>query len=317
MIDRRSARASPPPHPRAEASLPARCGPQGLPDDCVLPHPSDFFPRGGKVVVSGHAKLTTKDGVSADLSDRRSIHGFSRLPLIVAVVGGTPLSEALVTIDEPAELSMDPGSSPTLIVHDESGALIPHFVDIDPLEGTREAIVIHPLVSPEESSTYAVSIAAAVDGGVLAGYVVNVVSAEEWTAVRGEGAWLLDGDGRHRLRAPEPPVIAHLLVGTGFHYVPEIRAEQAAAVARLLPQVRDIRRTGSAALNLCELAAGRLDAFVEQGLNAWDLAAGGLVATEAGLVVQGLDGEPDERLVMAAHPAIAEEYFALVRACGF
>jgi myo-inositol-1(or 4)-monophosphatase len=181
--------------------------------------------------------------------------------------------------------------------------------DVDPIDGTVNFVYGIP--------AYAVSIAAAIDGTVVAGYVVNVVSGEEWAAVRGEGAWQLDGDRRHRLTAAEPPVLAHLLVGTGFHYVPEIRAEQAAAVARLLPQVRDIRRTGSAALNLCELAAGRLDAFVEQGLNAWDLAAGGLVATEAGLVVQGLDGEPDERLVMAAHPAIAEEYFALVRACGF
>ena len=81
--------------------------------------------------------------------------------------------------------------------------------------------------------------------------------------------------------------------------------------------MRDIRRTGSAALNLCEVAAGRLDAYVEQGLMPWDRAAGGLVATEAGLVLSGLDGEPDERLVMAAHPGISEEYFALVRACGF
>jgi myo-inositol-1(or 4)-monophosphatase len=192
--------------------------------------------------------------------------------------------------------------------HDVSGTSGVEWI-VDPIDGTVNFVYGIP--------AYAVSIAAAVDETVVAGYVVNVVSGEEWAAVRGEGAWQLDGDRRHRLTAPEPPVLAHLLVGTGFHYVPEIRAEQAAAVARLLPQVRDIRRTGSAALNLCELAAGRLDAFVEQGLNAWDLAAGGLVATEAGLVVQGLDGEPDERLVMAAHPTIAEEYFALVRACEF
>ena len=180
---------------------------------------------------------------------------------------------------------------------------------VDPIDGTVNFVYGIP--------AYAVSIAASFEGTVVAGYVINVVSGEEWAAVRDEGAWQLDGDRRHRLTARQPPVLSHLLVGTGFHYVPEIRAKQAEAVARLLPQVRDIRRTGSAALNLCELAAGRLDAFVEQGLNAWDLAAGGLVASEAGFVVQGLDGEPDERLVMAAHPAIAEEYFALVRACGF
>jgi myo-inositol-1(or 4)-monophosphatase len=180
---------------------------------------------------------------------------------------------------------------------------------VDPIDGTVNFVYGIPC--------YAVSIAAAVDGVVVAGYVVNIASGEEWAAVRGGGAWRLDGDERHRLVAPEPPILEHALIGTGFHYVPEIRASQAAAVAQLLPQVRDIRRSGSAALNLCELAAGRLDAFVEQGLMPWDRAAGGLVATEAGLVVSGLDGEPDERLVMAAHPAMAEEYFGLVRACGF
>jgi len=180
---------------------------------------------------------------------------------------------------------------------------------VDPIDGTVNFVYGIPC--------YAVSIAAAVDGVVEAGFVINVVLREEWAAVRGEGSWRLDGDRRHRLVAPDPPTLGHLLVGTGFHYVREIRTRQAEAIGRLLPQVRDIRRTGSAALNLCEVAAGRLDAFVEQGLKPWDRAAGGLVATEAGLVLSGLDGEPDERLVMAAHPGISEEYFALVRACGF
>jgi myo-inositol-1(or 4)-monophosphatase len=180
---------------------------------------------------------------------------------------------------------------------------------VDPIDGTVNFVYGIPL--------YAVSIAAAVGGEVVAGHVVNVASGEEWAAIRGRGAWRLDGERRHPLTAPDPPDLAHALIGTGFSYVPEIRAKQADAVARMLPRVRDIRRTGSAALNLCELAAGRLDAFVEQGLKPWDLAAGGLVAGESGLVVSGLDGGPDERLVMAAHPALAEEYFALVRACGF
>jgi myo-inositol-1(or 4)-monophosphatase len=96
-----------------------------------------------------------------------------------------------------------------------------------------------------------------------------------------------------------------------------VRAKQAAAMAAFIPQVRDIRRIGSAALDLCALAEGQFDAYVEQGLKPWDLAAGGLVAAEAGLVLSGLDGPPDERLVMAAHPSVATEYFALVRACGF
>lgn len=192
--------------------------------------------------------------------------------------------------------------------HDVPGTSEVEWI-VDPIDGTVNFVYGIP--------AYAVSIAAAVESTVVAGYVVNIPMGEEWAAVRGAGAWRLDGDERHQLVAPDPPALAQALVGTGFHYVPEIRATQAAAVARLLPQIRDIRRSGSAALNLCELAAGRLDAFVEQGLMPWDRAAGGLIASEAGLVVSGLDGEPGERLVMAAHPAISEEYFSLVRACGF
>ncbi|MGZ5422856.1 MAG: inositol monophosphatase family protein, partial [Aeromicrobium sp.] len=82
-------------------------------------------------------------------------------------------------------------------------------------------------------------------------------------------------------------------------------------------QVRDIRRTGSAALDLCGLAAGSCDAYVEQGLKPWDLAAGGLIAREAGIAVSGIDGIPGERLVMAAHPSVSREFFDLVNACGF
>ena len=104
--------------------------------------------------------------------------------------------------------------------------------------------------------------------------------------------------------------------------MPEVRARQARAVAELMPHVRDIRRFGSAALDLCALASGRLDAYVEQGLQPWDLAAGVLICREAGLVVSGLDSdgvlsEPSERLVMAAPDALAEEFFGLVMACGF
>ena len=192
--------------------------------------------------------------------------------------------------------------------HDVRGSSGVEWV-VDPIDGTVNFVYGIPC--------YAVSIAASVDGTVAAGYVINIASGEEWEAVRGSGAWLLDGDRQFPLVAPDPPQLALALVGTGFHYQQEVRARQGAAVARLLPQVRDIRRTGSAALNLCELAGGRLDAFVEQGLQPWDRAAAGLVATESGLVLAGLDGEPDERLVMAAHPAVAEEYFGVFRACGF
>ncbi|MEV7396200.1 inositol monophosphatase family protein [Aeromicrobium sp. NPDC092404] len=180
---------------------------------------------------------------------------------------------------------------------------------VDPIDGTVNFVYGIP--------TYAVSIAARQAGQVVAGYVINIASGVEWGAIRGAGSWRYEGESRRMLAAPRPESVAHALVATGFNYMPEIRTAQAAAMATFLPQVRDIRRIGSAALDLCALAEGQYDAYLEQGLKPWDLAAGGLVAAEAGLVLSGLDGGPDERMVMAAHPAIAEEYFTLVRACGF
>jgi myo-inositol-1(or 4)-monophosphatase len=180
---------------------------------------------------------------------------------------------------------------------------------VDPIDGTVNFVY--------GIAAYGVSIAARRDGEVVAGYVVNIASGAEWGAIRGEGAWRYAGEDRQPLTAPEPESVAHALVATGFNYVPEVRAAQATAMASFIPQVRDIRRIGSAALDLCGLAEGHYDAYLEQGLKPWDLAAGGLIAAESGLVLSGLEGGPDERMVMVAHPAIAEEYFALVRACGF
>ncbi|MET0931602.1 MAG: inositol monophosphatase family protein [Aeromicrobium sp.] len=180
---------------------------------------------------------------------------------------------------------------------------------VDPIDGTVNFVYGIP--------TYAVSIAARQDGRVVAGYVVNIASGAEWGAVAGAGSWAYEGGERRLLVAPAVDTVAHALVATGFNYVPAVRAKQAAAMAELIPQVRDIRRIGSAALDLCALAEGQYDAYLEEGLKPWDLAAGGLIAAEAGLVLSGIDGDPGERMVMAAHPAIAQEYFALVRACGF
>ncbi len=180
---------------------------------------------------------------------------------------------------------------------------------VDPIDGTVNFVYGIP--------TYAVSIAARSADEIVAGYVVNIASGAEWGSVAGAGSWRYEDDGRRMLSAPRVDQVAHALVATGFNYVPEVRAKQAAAMAKFIPQVRDIRRIGSAALDLCALAEGQYDAYVEQGLKPWDLAAGGLIAREAGLVLSGFGGGPDERMVMAAHPAIAKEYFELVRACGF
>lgn len=189
---------------------------------------------------------------------------------------------------------------------------------VDPIDGTVNFIYGIP--------AYAVSIAATIGEQVVAGFVINVVSDEAWGAARGEGAWYWPSAAESRLRLAAGSVpsgdMGQMLVATGFNYVADVRARQGSAVARMITQVRDIRRFGSAALDLCAVAMGRVDTFVEQGLQPWDLAAGVLIAEEAGLVVAGLTeagdlGRPGERLVMAAPPALAEEFFDLVVACGF
>jgi len=115
----------------------------------------------------------------------------------------------------------------------------------------------------------------------LVGVVFEPVTGRLFTAVRGRGAFL---NGR-RLRANEPVAMPQAMIATGFGYQPRRRAAQGAFVARLLPRVRDIRRFGSAALDLCAVAAGTVDGYFEEGIQHWDRAAGALIAAEAGAVV--------------------------------
>lgn len=182
---------------------------------------------------------------------------------------------------------------------------------VDPIDGTVNFVY--------GIAAYAVSIAARIGSGpdVALGYVVNIATGEEYGALAGQGAWRWEAGERVALQGPPPASVDQMLVGTGFSYSADVREQQARAVLRLLPRVRDIRRIGAASLDLVALAEGRLDAYVEQGLKPWDRAAGGLIAQEAGLTVGGLEGPADERLVLAARPDIWQEYLALVRACGF
>ncbi|MGW4502662.1 inositol monophosphatase family protein [Micromonospora sp. NPDC004336] len=164
---------------------------------------------------------------------------------------------------------------------------------VDPIDGTVNYLYGIPHC--------AVSLAAEVGGEVVAGVVRNVNTGEEWTATAGGGAWR---DGR-RLRCSTETDLGQALVATGFGYDPARRAHQARVVAELIPHVRDIRRLGAAALDLCLAAEGRVDAYYEKGLAAWDQAAGALVASEAGLLVAGLGGLPaGPDLVIAAPRAL-------------
>jgi myo-inositol-1(or 4)-monophosphatase len=162
---------------------------------------------------------------------------------------------------------------------------------LDPIDGTVNYLYGLPL--------YAVSLAAEVDGAVVAAVVHNAATGDEWTATRGGGAYR---DGR-RLLGSAVTELGQALLGTGFGYDAARRAHQAAVLAGVLPRVRDIRRFGSAAIDLCMAAEGSLDGFYEKGLNAWDHAAGGLIAAEAGLRVGGLGGAPPGPDLIIAAPA--------------
>jgi myo-inositol-1(or 4)-monophosphatase len=164
---------------------------------------------------------------------------------------------------------------------------------LDPIDGTVNYLYGLP--------QYAVSLAAEIDGEAVAGVVINAATGDEWTATRGGGAWR----GDRRLHPSVRTRLDQSLVGTGFGYDAKRRAHQGAVVAQLITRVRDIRRFGAAALDLCAVAEGMLDAYYEKGLNPWDHAAGGLIASEAGATVAGLRGaRPGLAMVLAAPPAI-------------
>ncbi|GAA1001009.1 inositol monophosphatase family protein [Subtercola frigoramans] len=145
----------------------------------------------------------------------------------------------------------------------------------------------------------------------LAGCVVNPAAGEVYTATNARGAFL----GTTPLAVNPPVDLSQALVGTGFSYSAETRVKQGIVLGELIGQVRDIRRIGAAALDLCAVAAGRLDAYYERGLNPWDHAAGALVAREAGAVVTGFNGTPAAReFTLAAEPALAAQLEPIIRA---
>ncbi|MFD0919835.1 inositol monophosphatase family protein [Saccharopolyspora rosea] len=178
---------------------------------------------------------------------------------------------------------------------------------VDPIDGTVNYLYGYPW--------YAVSLAAQVDGRSVAGAVVEPVSGRVWSAAAGRGAHV---DGR-RLRASGSDRLDLALVGTGFAYDVRRRTAQARVVGQLLGEVRDIRRSGAASLDLCAVAAGWLDGYFEVGLNRWDWAAGALIAAEAGAALRLPQRESDDGLgdgmIVCAAPGIAKDLGdALLRA---
>jgi myo-inositol-1(or 4)-monophosphatase len=175
---------------------------------------------------------------------------------------------------------------------------------VDPLDGTINYLY--------EIPAFAVSVACQDASGTIAGVVLDPLRDEVFAATR-SGPPTLNGlafevDDR-------PDTLGMTMVATGFGYDPVVRARQAAVVARVLPSVRDIRRVGAAALDLAWNACGRVDAFYERGLNVWDIAAGALVCSRAGLAVREFPASGDERWgIMSAPPGLVDELYELIDA---
>jgi len=185
-----------------------------------------------------------------------------------------------------------------------------HWI-VDPIDGTVNFLYGIP--------HYAVSIAV-VEGEpdplswrALAAAVVNPASGEVFTATDGGGAFLHDSP----IRVAESVELSQALVATGFAYDSAMRGRQGAVVAQLLPEVRDIRRQGTASLDLCFVASGRLNAYFERTLSPWDHAAGALIAREAGARVSGLNGAaPSKDFIIAAEPSLADRLEARLLELG-
>jgi myo-inositol-1(or 4)-monophosphatase len=165
---------------------------------------------------------------------------------------------------------------------------------LDPIDGTVNFVY--------GIGSYAVSVAVQRDGASLAGAVANVDAGALYSAALGHGARVQRAGVTTALGVSAAVELSMSLVGTGFSYSAEKRTLQAEVLAKMLPVVRDVRRMGSAALDLCMVAAGQLDAYYEDGVHVWDWAAGALIAAEAGasLLLPPADGEAG--LIVAAAP---------------
>jgi myo-inositol-1(or 4)-monophosphatase len=179
---------------------------------------------------------------------------------------------------------------------------------LDPIDGTVNFVY--------GIETYAVSVAVQRDGASVAGAVANVPTGALYSAAVGHGAHLQRGGVTTRLQSSGASELSMSLVGTGFSYVAEQRTHQAEVLTALIPAVRDIRRIGSCALDLCLVAAGGLDAYYEDGVHVWDWAAGALIAAESGAVLRlpPADGTPG--FIVASAPAIADALDAALKRSG-
>lgn len=190
---------------------------------------------------------------------------------------------------------------------DETGASGVRWV-IDPIDGTVNFLY--------GLGQHAVSIAAQRDGVTVAGVVLDVTAGTEYVAVRTEAGVVATRNGQS-ITVRDPADLGQRLIATGFSYDREVRVVQAQALTRLIPLIRDIRRFGSCALDLCMVAAGALDGYVEEGVNLWDYAAAVLIAEGAGARWELHPGEGGLDLLICAPRHGFDDFERAVIDCGF
>jgi len=242
----------------------------------------------GALLLSGLDELRTDVQTKSSLTDMVSEMDRAAESLIVERLLGARPSDGMV------------GEEGTDVVGTSGISWI-----VDPLDGTTN--YLYGLAG------FGVSIAAADGDTVVAGVVLDVVRDELFSATLGGGA-TRDGSPITVSTATD---LASALIATGFSYDAAQRAHQAGILVELLPRIRDIRRFGAAAVDLCAVACGRVDGYYERGLAPWDLAAGGLIAAESGATLCDLRGGPVQAgSVIAAAPGIADALLSVLRSAG-
>lgn len=172
---------------------------------------------------------------------------------------------------------------------------------IDPIDGTVNYLYGLP--------GWSVAVGLEYDGEPIVGVVAVPTYGVTYFGVRGQGSFRERGAVVERIRPSAVTELSMALTATGFGYAAERRAFQAEVLQTMLPEIRDIRRAGSAAVDICWVADGSVDAFYEKGLNPWDFTASSVIAAEAGVVLAGLDGRlPNSDLTIAANPVLFAKF---------
>ncbi|WP_374111167.1 inositol monophosphatase family protein [Nocardia sp. JCM 34519.1] len=298
----------------------------------TVPQPSSqvFEPSGtDSVILRGDEAELRR--IAVELAETAAAHVRARRPEVFGPAGARA-DDAVQTKGHPTD--------PVTIVDKESEELIRRLLaerrPADAILGEEgggsidvtDTEVVHWVVDPIDGTVnflygipgYAVSVAAMRGGHPVAGAVVDVALAATYSAALGQGSTRTDADGSvEELRCNPVTSLPMSLVATGFAYSTKRRTRQAELIGDVLPHIRDIRRFGAAALDFCHVASGRVDAYFEHGLNAWDWGAGALIAAEAGArlsVPPATAGGADGDLVVAAAPGIAEELGKLLDRIG-